>query len=191
MLETWSLFGRFGSPENPVIIGLEASGIIGNRSWFISTLELQGELEASRSSLGTGLGASLLSPVKLKHLVESSPSASPSPPSGERSCWGELPITGDPTVRFSLEVKEEDKLSDLGSKTLKGKAPSDLSIPRAACLVVGVDSEDEVGPSSVKISRGMPDENIPEQYHFIPTKVKGADNICRKQAGRDVKGFIF
>ena len=65
-------------------------------------------------------------------------------------------------MRFSLELKEDDKLSasDLGSKTLKGRAPSDLSIPRAACLVVGVDSD--VGPSSGKISRGMSDENIPE-----------------------------
>ena len=126
--------GRFGSPENPVF--MEVSGIIWSRSWVISVLELEGELEASRSSLGRGLGVSLLSPVKSKHLVE--PSVS-SPPSGERrfeACLGELDTrpTGDPTVRFSLEVVEEDKLSDrnrlelLGSKTLKGKTSSDLSI---------------------------------------------------------------
>ena len=161
MLETWSLLGRLGSPENPA-----ESGLNWNRSELISLVELLGELEASRSSLGRGLGASLLSPVKSKHLEEASPSPSPpaSPPSGEKSCWGELELEtrGDPTVRFSLELKEDDKLSasDLGSKTLKGKAPSDLSIPRAACLVVSVDSD--VGPSSGKISRGMSDENIPE-----------------------------
>ena len=120
--------GRSGSPENPVSIG--------HRSWFSRELEV-GELEANRSSLGRGrvLGANLLSPARSKHPT--------SPQPGEMGCclvlmprtwWGELATTGDPTVRFSLEVEEEDKLSDLnrlellGSKTLKGKASSDLSI---------------------------------------------------------------
>ena len=148
MLETWSLLGRFGSPENPVSIGLVASGLGWNKSWFIRE-ELLGELEARRSSLGRALGASLLSPVKSKAPSSRQP--------GERSCcwvlmpgnWGgELDITGDPTVRFSFEVEEEDTLSDLnrlellGSKTLKGRASSistfsneDILESRAACLV--------------------------------------------------------
>ena len=116
-------------------MGLLASVLSWNTSWLIR--ELVGELEASRSSLGRGLGASLLSPVKSKPLVD--PSSSPQP--GERSCWlvllwicwGELDITGDPTVKFNLEVEDEDKLSDLnrlellGSKILKGKASSSIS----------------------------------------------------------------
>merc|ERR1719221_1389450 len=143
MLETWSLLGRLGSPENPAASGFNWNRSCPgrNRSEFISLVELLGELEASRSSLGRGLGASLLSPVKSKHLVEPSPSPRPSPrpspppspTSGERSCWGELEldIRGDPTVRFSLEVVEEDTLlSDrnrlelLGTKILKGKVGS-------------------------------------------------------------------
>ena len=119
-----------------------------NRSGFI--MEPVGELEASSSSLGTGRGVSLLSPVKSKHLEEPS---HPSPPSGESSCWGELELDtkGEPTVRFSLEVEEEDKLSDLGLKTLnlKGRASSDLSISeffsqdisRSGRLMVSVDGD--------------------------------------------------
>ena len=34
-----------------------------------------------------------------------------------------------------------------------------------------------VGPSPVEMSRGMSQEIIQELHHFMPTKVKGADNI--------------
>ena len=48
-----------------------------------------------------------------------------------------------------------------------------------------------VGPSPVEMSRGMSQEIIQELHHFMPTKVKGADNIYRKQSGGISKDFSF
>ena len=145
-------------------------------------MEPVGELEASSSSLGRGRGVSLLSPVKSKHLEEPS---HPSPPSGESSSWGELELhtKGEPTVRFSLEVEEEDKLLSvlnrlelLGSKILKSRFSCDLLISAmfliediftASGLGLVDIKEDRLG-SSLKTSSGMAAEKTQKLFQFGP-----------------------